>query len=280
MQRRRRVRPPAAVPAAAAPAPAPAPGPSLSPADEPAWDKEKGQALMLAIFGGDYDPEAERGLAVIKDEGEDAWFRMTLAGVAELPDGRTIVAVNGSPSNEDGGDEAGHASSGMLNVYVLRRDGAAWKVLARHENVASMGSSGYIGSVKWVSLAQGKPGFIVSSGGVWQGYTVSVADVFEIAEKVRALGGFRESSSSAGACVAGMEDCWDVDSSIRFVDSPHGGAYRDMLVDFKGKHYTVTEGKGGADVEHLKSTVQQTARYHFDGNAYVLVSGANPVPGV
>jgi hypothetical protein len=80
--------------------------------------------------------------------------------------------------------------------------------------------------------------------------------------------------------VPGVEECWDVDSSIRFADSPQGGGYRDILVVFTGKHYTVTEGKDGNDVEHLKSSVRQTARYHFDGKEYVLVSGTNPVPGI
>jgi hypothetical protein len=120
----------------------------------------------------------------------------------------------------------------------------------------------------------------VVTGWSGQGYSSEAFGIFELGIEVRQLGGMSKASNNGGACMPDTKDCWDVDSSIRFVDSPHGGAYRDMLVDFKGKHYTVTEGKGGADVEHLKSTVQQTARYHFDGNAYVLVSGANPVPGV
>jgi hypothetical protein len=258
--------------------PRPAPAPASAPA--PAPDKERERALMLAIFGKEYDPGTDKALAVIKDEGEDGYFLMTLDSSTELPDGRTMVSVNGSPSDENRGDQSGHASPGMLNVYALRREGAQWKLVERHENVASMGSSGYFGSVKWVTLGPGKPGMIVSSGGTWQGYTVSEAGIFELGQEVRMLGGFSEASSSGGACVAGMDDCWDVDSSIRFVDNPQGGAYRDILVDFKGRHYTVTEGKDGNDVEHLKSTVRQSARYHYDGKEYVLVSGANPVPGV
>ena len=260
---------------AAASAPA---APAVAP--QPARDRTKDAALMQAIFGADYDPKAANALAVIKAEGEDGYFLMTLSDAIELPDGRTVVAVNGQPSDESRSDFAAHAAAGMLNIYTLRREGTQWKVLARHENVASMGSFGNFGSLKWVSLGPGKPGFIVSSGGVWQGNMISGADVFELGEEVRHLGGYSEASSNAGACVPGMEECWDVDSSIRFVDGPQGGAYRDILVDYKGKHYTVTEGKDGKDVEHLKTTVKESMRLHFDGKEYVVVSGANPVPGI
>lgn len=235
---------------------------------------------MQAIFGDDYDAEANDGLAIIEDEGEDAYFLMTLAGFTELPDGRTVVVVNGAPSDENRVDASSHVTPGMLNVYVLQpRESGGWKLVGRHQNVDKLGSSGHFDKVQWVSLGKGKTGFIVSSGGIWQGYVMSIASIFEFGEGVRALGGFAESSSSAGACVPGMADCWDVDSGIHFADSPHNGAYRDILVDFTGKHYTLTEGKGGKDVEHLKSTVQQSARYAFNGKEYTLVAGANPVPG-
>ena len=236
-------------------------------------------ALMQAIFGDGYDPEAGRALAVVRQEGANAWFLMTLVDSTEMADGRIIVAVNGRPSNKDGADAASHGSTGMLNLYALRRMGTDWEVVERHENVASLGSWGYFGGVEWVSLGPGKPGFIAYSGSSGQGYEYIEASVFEFGKDVRLLGGFPKGSNSGGACVPGVEKCWDVDGRIRFTDSPQGGAYRDILVDFRGKHYTVTEGKHGNDVEHLKSKVRQTARYHFDGKKYALVSGTNPVPG-
>jgi hypothetical protein len=234
--------------------------------------------LMQAIFGDDYDPGAGSALAVVKQEGADRWFLMTLAGSAEMADGRTVVAVNGRPSSEDGADAASHGSTGMLNLYALRRVGTEWEVVERHENVAGLGSWGYFGSVEWVSLGAGKPGFIVYSGSSGQGYEYIDASVFELGKDVRLLGSFPKGSNSGGACVPGVEKCWAVDGRIRFADSPQGGTYRDILVDFTGKHYTVTEGKDGNDVEHLKASVRQTARYRFDGKAYVLVAGSNPVP--
>jgi hypothetical protein len=243
-------------------------------------DKDRQQALMRTIFGDRYDAASASALAVIKYEGDDNYFLMTLTGAAELPDGRTVVAVNGAPSDENRADQSAHASPGMLNVYALRRTGTTWTVVERHENVESGGSSGDFGSVEWVMLGAGKPGFLVFSGGSWQGYMLTVVGVFELGKEVRPLGGFAKASGNDGACAPGMQDCWGVDGSIRFADNPQGGAYRDIVVDFTGRHFTLTEGKDGNDVEHLKSRVRQSVRYRFDGKEYVPVSGTNPVPGV
>jgi len=235
---------------------------------------------MRAIFGDDYDPKADNALAVIEYEGDNGYFLMTLTGFTELPDGRTVVAVNGLPSDENRTDMAAHASPGMLNLYALRREGAGWKVVERHENVATMGSMGNFGDVEWVTLGPGKPGLIVTSGGTWFGSSIYEGGIFELGEKVRLLGSYSRGSSNAGACMPESKDCWDVDGHVRFVDNPQGGPYGDLLVDYEGRHYTVTEGKDGNQVEHLKSTVKQTARYRFDGKEYGLVSGTNPVPGI
>lgn len=235
---------------------------------------------MRALFGEQYDAKSRNALALIEYEGDEDYFLMTFVGATTLPDGRTVVAVNGSPSNEDRIDRSAHPSTGLLNVYILQRSGGQWQVHARHENVADLGSSGRFGSVKWVSLGTGRPGLIVSSGGTWQGYTITNASVFALGDEVTLLGGYSEGSGNAGACVPGMEECWDVGSTIRFVDSPQGGAYRDIVVDYAGKHFTLTEGKGDTQIEHLKSTVRQSMRYHFNGKEYAAVSGSDPVPGI
>jgi hypothetical protein len=253
---------------------------SPAPAHGPVTEAQEKHALMLAIFGDDYDAEAGQALATVKVEDDDNYFLMKLSSAAELPDGTTVVAVNGHPSNEYGGDSAAHASPGMLNLYVLRPVGGGWKLIARHENVASAGSWGESGGVNWVELGAGKPGFILVSGWSGQGYSNEEANVFELGDEVRELGGFATASDNTAACMPDTKDCWAVDSRIRFADNPQGGAYRDILVDFEGRHYTLTEAGDGDPVEHLKTRVQQTARYHFDGKKYVLVSGTNPVPDI
>jgi hypothetical protein len=269
----------AAKPAAVAAAPTPM-EPGSVPEQPPTPSKDQENALMHAIFGDAYDPAQERASGPPQEDGSTFRMRYTFQSANALPDGRTAVIVNSVSLSDDDGEFASHGTEGTLNVYLLRQGAAGWEVLDRHEDVASMGSNGFMGGVTWLLLGPGKPGFAISSGGVWQGYAVSGTDVFELrADGVQALGTFQDASSNSGACGPGAE-CWDVGSSLRLADTPQGNGYRDLLVNFKGKFYTVTEDKGGKSVVHLQKTVRQTARYRFNGKEYVLAAGTNPVPQV
>jgi hypothetical protein len=272
-------RPAPAKPAAVAVAAAP-PVRAEAAIEAPALDKPHAAELMQAIFSDNY--RADDGAALVAIEnGEDAgYWRMTLYSARELPDGRTAVVVNGAPSDENGADNAAHASPGMLSVYTLRRTDGAWQVIERHQDVSTMGSGGNIGVVKWVDLGAGKPGIVVSSGGTWFGSTIAIAGVFDLGHGMRSLGGFAESSTNAGACLPETEDCWDVEGKIATVSAARAQDYRDIVVDFEGKHFRATADAKGHYAEHPTRTVHQSARYHFNGKEYVLVSGENPVPPI
>jgi len=245
--------------------------------EAPAIGKSRAAELMQAIFGDNYHVDDGAALAVVEN-GEDAgYWRMTLHAAKALSDGRTVVVVNGAPSDEKGADIPAHASSGMLNVYTLRRTDGTWQVIERHQDVGTMGSFGDIGLVKWISLGNGKLGIVVSSGGTWFGNMVANAEVFDLDHGVRSLGGFAETASNAVACMPETEDCWDIEGKIGTVPAARPEDYADIVVDFAGKHFRVIENAEGHSVEHFTRTVRQTARYHFNGKAYVLVSGENPV---
>jgi hypothetical protein len=248
--------------------------------EAPAVDKSRARELMHAIFGDDYQDDDGAALALIED-GEDAgYWRMTLYAAKELPNGRTAVVVNGAPSDENGADNVAHASPGMLNVYTLRRADGTWQVIARHEDVGTMGSSGNIGVVKWINLGADKPGIVVSPGGTWFGSTIANAEVFDLDHDMRSLGGFAELSSNAGGCMPDTKDGWDVEGKIGSVPAARAEDYRDIVVDFAGKHFRVTANADGSYAEHSTRTVRQTARYRFNGKTYVLVSGETPVPDI
>lgn len=239
------------------------------------------QAWMQAIFAQAYDAQKKQALAQIEVDGVSEYMLMTLASATELPDGRVAVVVNGMQADENGVDITGHASPGILNVYILLRDGDAWKVGERREALSSLGSMGQFGGVTWITLGPGKPGFIVSSGGMWQGYAISHADIFELGNGMRHLGGLEEASGNSGACVPGLESgCWEIEGKISIAASGSPDGYADLQVDFSGKRYSVSEDPGGKEVEHLTETIRQRAIYRFDGKAYVLASGANPVPDI
>jgi hypothetical protein len=249
--------------------------------------KELEDDLMRAIFGDRYRPERRYALVDTR-ENEDAgditddtgWNAMTIVAETTLPDGRTVVIVNGAPADEEGHSMVVHVSPGLLNVYFLRRDGGRWTVLERQERLDELGTVGSIGSVSWAQLAPGRPGFIVSSGGTWQGSTVSGSSVYDLADGVRNLGGFGDHSDNAGDCLPEKPDCWDVSGEAHFVDNGQQGPYWDIRVDFSGKHYTVTAAPDGKQIEHVKSVVKQSALYRFDGKAYKLIEGSEPLPSI
>lgn len=257
-----------------APAAAPASTPANAPANAPTLAKQEGKEWMRAIFEGAYDPAKERALV---EEGESRTL-MTLASGIRLADGRTVAIVNGAGADEEGNDIGGYATPGTLNVYFLKRGDKGWEVLERREDVAQVGVRGDIGGVEWVTLGPGKQGFILGSGGMWQGYLLATADLFALDDETRHLGAFRTMSDSSGACTAESEDCWSVEADIRFDTTAQPSGYADMLFDYHGKHYRVSESKDGSQIEHMTSTVKQTARWRFDGKQYVLVSGTDPLP--
>jgi len=277
---------PVAASAAATAAAAAAPAKTMSipePARSVAEQKPLADELMQALFGDGY--LAERGSAVIEmddGEGHAGWYVVTARAVRALGDGRTVVVANAAESNEAGQDLSGHVSPGVLNVYLLRREDAAWTVLERHERVDELGSSGSIGSVAWAMVGPGRPGFIVSAGGTWQGSTILAGNVYDLTGGVHSLGGFSQHSDNGGACVPETPECWEVDGIARFVAREGGqpGPYWDIQVDYTGKRYTVTETPDGKEVEHLKSSLKEMARYRYDGQAYKMVAGTDPVPGI
>lgn len=272
------------------PAPAPAAKPAVpAAAQAPAGDvpyeaaslgKQVEGALMQAIYEEEYDAATGAALTSILADGDYGDYLMKLVSANTLPDGRTVVIVNGAPSDEEGTDLSAHASGGMLNVYVASFQEGAWTVLERYENLDLTGSNGSIGSIKWVALAPGKQGFILSSGGVWQGSAMRLAAIYDLGEGVRYLGGFKEMSSNAGACTPDAPECWEVGSTMRFVAAAPASAYRDVLVEFTEKRYTVSEDAKGDVVEHPSAPVRHTMRYRFDGKQYVPASGVNPVPDI
>lgn len=265
-----------------APVTAPSEEKAASVTVKPKTEQEKHRdELMRAIFQNAYRPERGSALSEIEHaKGKTDKFLMTIVSTVELADKRTVVVANAMPSDDDGNEQFGHGSPGLLNVYFLHRVGGKWEVLERRENIGAMGTNGYIGSVEWIELAPGRPGFILTSGGTWQGYNVGFDEVYDLADGIRSLGGLASHSDNTGACTEQTDECWEVSGTLRFVEGEQPNPYRDILVDFAGKKYTVTEGKDGRVIEHPKASVKETARYRFDGKKYELISGTNPVPDV
>jgi len=229
--------------------------------------------MMIELFHGEYDLNS--ALIGIGPYTNRDFYLVSPISAVELPDGRVIMVTNGTPTNAARADLVSHSTEGVLNVYIMRFEQGRWKVVARHEDIASMGADGHIGEVRWVTVGPNLPGFIVSSGGTEQGVRTTQATIFALDNGVRELGGFPQSFSFSGECPqeAGG-DCENVDSSIEFVTGSKQQAYGDVIVHFWSSVRQVIEGK---TVE--VSTPSESARYQFDGETYRLIEGSNPVSG-
>jgi hypothetical protein len=132
-------------PAKTVAAPSAAAAASLAPR---ALDDKRKPEIMRAIFGDRYNAATGSAIPGADDDSEAIGMLMTLVAAATLPDGRVGVVVNGAPADENGNDTSAHATSGTLHVYVLRREGQAWTVAGRYENVAELGSSGHMSGAR------------------------------------------------------------------------------------------------------------------------------------
>jgi len=234
------------------------------------------QAWMRALFGAAYDAREQQALVDLAIDGASAPHWMTLVASTALPDGRVALVVNAMPWDKDGPDMPGIATEGLLNVYLLRRDGDAWAVDQRHQNLTSMGGMGRIGEVRWVSPGAGKPGFIVTARLFNRGDAYAYSKIYELGNGVRELANLMLSSNNADGCTPERDACWDIEGAIRFAEPPADG-YADMLVEFTGKTYRLVDSEAQEPVEQVLKPVSETVRYRFDGKAYAKVSGTNPI---
>lgn len=207
-------------------------------------------------------------------------YRLQPVAMHELPDGRVVVVANAQMVDANGDAMVAHVTTGLLNAYILRKEAGQWKVEARHENVASLGSSATFDEVEWVTLGEGKPGFIVHHGGIWQGYSISLIAVFDLADgKLHDLAhDMSLSSENEGACGPETAHCWSVEGKWQF-EKREGASYDDLVLRFTG--YDEERPETAPETEERKrNEVKGMARYKFDGGRYVLIEGENIVPGV
>lgn len=254
--------------------------------------REREAGMMRAIFGKDYRSDSDDALADLSDPDnhvDKLSYVVSAVSHKLLPDGRAILVANAETANTEGTAESAHASPGLLNVFFLAPKGqpedGQWQVVKRLENIATLGSSGQLGEVHWVMLGANKPGLAIRHGYTGQGYTITQLALFEIGDgKVTAIdGGIDLYSDNMGACGPDTDECWMVDGKWRFAAARNGGAYDDLLIDFKGASEKIKPGvtvKPDEDPPRIATPLNGHARYAFDGKGYKLVEGKNTVPGV
>jgi len=267
-----------------APAQAQAQAPQAeAPAEKPVDPKVLRMMELLRVVYGDkaaHEHYLDVELPDADKRDEIGVYRLQPVAMHELPDGRVVVVANAQMVDTNGDAMAPHVSPGLLNAYILRKEAGQWKVEARHENVASLGSSGSFDEVEWVALGEGKPGFIVHHGGIWQGYSISLIAVFDLADgSMKDLAGdVSLSSDSEGACGPETAHCWSVEGKWKF-EKRDGAPYDDLVLRFTG--YDESRAENAPETtERARKELKGMARYKYDGGHYVLVEGENIVPGV
>jgi hypothetical protein len=238
--------------------------------------------LLRAVYGDKAAHEDYLDVELPNEEERNVMgdYRLEPVAMHELPDGRVAVVANAQMLDTSGATIDSHATSGLLSAYLLRKDGEKWKVEARHENIAALGSNGRFGKVEWVTLGQGKPGFIVQHGGTWQGSSIRLMSVFDLTDGAMhdLAGELSLASDNEGDCGDYRAHCWSVKGEWQF-EKREGAAYDDLVLRFTGYDESRTEEAAETEVPK-RNEVKGIARYKFDGGRYVLVEGENIVPGV
>lgn len=206
-------------------------------------------------------------------------YRLEPVAVHDLADGRVAVVANAQMADTNEQGMAAHVTPGLLSAYLLRQVDGKWRVDARHENVAELGTFGQIGSVKWVMLGEGIPGFTMHYGGTWQGHTISHLSVFDLS--ARTMRDLTDDvaiySTNMGACGGDTPSCWETKGKWQF-EKRAGARYDDLVVRFQGVDEVRPED-GPDDAARETKEHSGMARYKFDGRKYVLVEGENIVRG-
>lgn len=239
--------------------------------------------LLRAVYEGDVAGETyvEAEMQDPNDRSIKDVFHLEPVAMHELADGSVALVANALKFDKDGRVITGHATRGMLSFYVMRKEDGKWVVEKRHENIAALGSNGAFSEVKWVTLGEGKPGFVVEHGGSWMGSTIAWLSVFDLTDgSLHDLTGESLSlySDNDVECTDDSSRCWQVGGEWQF-EKREGSGHDDLVLRFSGfKEGRATKAPDKA--ARQRETVTGMARYQFDGRRYVLVEGKNIVPEI
>lgn len=260
--------------------------PSTAAAPPPASDYAP---LMQVVFGAAYRAAQDDAVTDLPDPnqpGRKLHMALNAVDMQPLPSGDTVLVVAGQHANAAGDADSAHVDGGYLSLYLLRQEGKQWKLVRRHDNVASLGSSGNIGELRWIELAAGKPGIAMLHGGVWQGYAITLLSLFDpAAAQVRDLtGAILVHSDNEGGCGPSTRKCWQAEAAWRFEPAATPGGYDDLVLTFSGEERTARSAPASPDqnedVERDVRPFNGSARYVYERGAYHLREGVNPVPGI
>ena len=244
-----------------------------------AASKDPYAALMLAVFGADYD--AVRGHASADPATDEMPLIMTAHSSQRLPSGETALVVVGHFRRPAGEELLGDAAGAPVNLYLLRQQGSAWTVTRRHEGIAESEGHGHGMELRWVTLGRGIPGLAIERHWLGQGYVGAWLSLFDPASARPAdlTGqGIMIKSDNRDTC---ERACWSGQASWRLV--PGAGRYHDLVLFISGEASGASADAEGNDEQAAGElpparSLAGTARYTFEQASYRLREGENTLP--
>lgn len=219
--------------------------------------------------------------------------------VVPLSAQRVVLIVEGTPSDEKGVPQVGHASTALLGAYWFEKRGERWYLVVEQAEFAQEGFSGMAGDLRAVDLGEGRQGLAVENGSCWQGACGSWLSLYWIGEqKVEPVFDDMLSSDTEGASEhcsdwLKLEDgrplrltgdslgsalgCYDIDGRWQLHT---GTAPVELRIEFSGAMVDEENEDGEAAGRLTKRRISQRQTFRFANGRFVLQSGENPNPGL
>lgn len=217
------------------------------------------------------DSAKNRSIPITQGNNGEVWA----LGFKELAPDRAILVTGLTELDQRGERNDCHACTGRASTFFFNRNKNKDWVLTNIElDVNQFGSHGGSGTFSFVELGPNRPGFLFDSGGTWQGYTIVLMDVFEIAKDNKTIPRTKNPIRvyAKHDCVESEPPkyCFNVEGKWSFLPGSVAGVF-DLVIDFNG--YTT-------DVKRRRRKIHQRARYRLRGTSFELIAGSNPVPKV
>lgn len=263
--------------------------------------------------------QAVRQIATSADTGtERTFFSLTPALVVKQAEDKITLIVAGSPTNADGGPQAGHSSQAVLGAYWFEKKNSLWRKIAEQPNFAEEGFFGNPGELRPLDIGNGTVALAVENGSCWQGSCMKWLSLYALGDrtisKVFSDGISSDSENATPSCsdllkleagqtmrvplddYSAYSTCRQITGTSKILPSKSGpgqlvieytGATtvaKEVPISAESKARYLNDGitEDAPEKEYLVTItpIRQRQTYTFRNGGYVLVKGKNPNPGI
>lgn len=276
----------------------------------PGW-RADGAHSVLQIATPVHDTGAQGGREL-----EILPYALAPSVVMKLGEGQVVLITVGTPADDQGNQQIGHASSAMLGAYWFEKRDERWFKVAEQPGFALEGFSGLPGELRQQDLGGGKIALAVNNGSCWQGACGEWLALYAVDDrrmtKIFADLISSDNESASGSCSelialgAGAQrrvsqdeyssvlGCYQIDGRATIQQT--GNGVGQLVIEFSGKmaseeivpvvpkpaqSFAQDESESDEPEEEFLVTMEAVQRrqvYAFRSGRYVLLKGQNPNP--